>query len=188
MSVANRIKTIIIDYIKDLYFNYLNNNDILIIEEKNIKNIITSFYNENVKEIKNSIRLTLKNELKDDYPTATIENTLFDLFEDNELNINRILIEIQNYQNSIIKIFDLNIYNNNIGIKININKNVEIVNAENPNKDNSDLDNIYNEINNYKFIYSINDTILSNIDNENKVSCIKNLINNNKNLKLTLVK
>ena len=59
---------------------------------------------------------TLKKELASEYPSMTIENTLFDIFQDKSLNINRIILEIENYQNSISKNTQLKVFENNLGI------------------------------------------------------------------------
>lgn len=186
MSLAADIKSIIMNFIKCKYFEYLNNNNLLLIQNDNLKNIISEFYNNNSKELKNTIRTELKVKMKNDYPSATVENTLFDIFQDASLNINRIILEIENYQNSITKSINLKINQKNLGIKININNHVEIINAENPNKD--DQDSIYDIINDYKYIYSINDTLLSLLDTTTKISTIKNYVNNFNEIKITLIK
>jgi len=186
MSLAFDIKAIIMDFIKTKYFDYLNNNNLLIIENDNMNKIISEFYNNNSKELKQIIRTELKNKMKNDYPSATVENTLLDIFQDASLNINRIILEIENYQNSIIKSINLKINKKNLGIKININNQVEIINAENPNNDHQNK--IYNIINDYKYIYSINDTILSILNTNDKISTIKKFVNNFDEINLILIK
>ena len=186
MSLAADIKSIIMNFIKSKYFEYLNNNNLLIIANNNLKDIISEFYNSNSKELKNTIRTELKSKMKNDYPSVTVENTLFDIFQDTSLNINRIVLEIENYQNSITKSINLKINQKNLGIKININNHVEIINAENPNND--DQNENYNIINNYKYIYSINDTVLSLLDTTTKISTIKNYVNNFSEIKIILIK
>lgn len=188
MSVINRIKEIIIDFIKEKYFDYLDSNNILLISSNNLKKIISNFYNENNKYLKNNIRNILKKELGSDYPSMTIENTLFDISQDSSININRIIIEIENYQKSISKSVELKVFENNLGIKLNINDHIEIISAENPNKNSSDQDETYNIIKNYKYIHSINNKELSNLDTNTKISTIKNYLNNQNILNLILVK
>lgn len=188
MSIAHRIKEIITDFIKDKYFDYLNFNNILIINNNELKLILSDFYNNNTKELKNLIRTTIKNEIQSEYPSMTIENTLFDIFQDSHLNINRIILEIENYQNSISKIIKLRVFENNLGIKININQFVEIISANNPNKNDNSQDELYELINNYRFIDSINNTNLSILDKEKKISTIKNFIKNENVLDIILVK
>ena len=188
MSIAHRIKEIIMDFIKEKYFDYLYNNNILLIHSDNLKKIITNFYNQNNKLLKNNIRNVLKKEMGSDYPSMTIENTLFDIFQDSSLNINRIVIEIENYQKSISKNIQLKVFENNLGIKLNIDDHIEIISAENPNKKSSDQDEIYNTIKDYKYIHSINDNVLSKLDTNTKISTIKNYVNNENILNLILVK
>lgn len=188
MSIAHRIKEIIMDFVKDKYFEYLSNNNILLICNNDLKKIITNFYNDNNKVLKNIIRNTLKNDYGSDYPSMTIENTLFDIFQDNSLNINRIVLEIENYQKSISKKIELKVFDNNLGIKLNIHDHIEIINAENPNKDSKDQDEVYNIIKKYKYIYSINDKELSKLDINTKISTIKKYVNSESILNLILVK
>ena len=188
MSISNRIKEIIMNFIKEKYFNYIDNNNILLINNYNLKRIITDFYSNNTKELKNNIRNTLKKELGSEYPSMTIENTLFDIFEDTSFNINRIILEIENYQNSISKKLQLKVFEKNLGIKLNINDHVEIISAENPNKDSNDQNDIYNNINDYKYIYSINNKELSSLNTNTKISTIKDFVKNEDLLDLILVK
>lgn len=186
MSLASDIKSIIMDFIRTKYFDYLNNNNLLIITNDNLTKTISEFYNDNSKELKQTIRTELKNKMNNDYPSVSVENTLFDIFQDTSLNINRIILEIENYQNSITTSINLKINQKNLGIKININNHVEIITAENPNDD--DQNQIYDIINNYKYIYSINDTILSLLDTNTKISTIKNFVNNFNEVEIILIK
>ena len=188
MSISFKIKEIIMNFIKKKYFDYLSENNILIIEESDLKGLITNFYNDNVNNLKSEIRSNLKQELKDEYPSLVIENALLDIFQDNTFNINRILLEVKNYQESICKTVSLNVYNKNLGIKINLDKYVEIVSAENPNNNDMEQDEIYNTINNYKYIYSINNIILLNKNKEELILIIKNLINSESILELIIIK
>lgn len=188
MSIAFKIKEIITDFIKDKYFNYLELKNILLIENNNLREIISNFYNNNSKELKNIVRGKLKNEFQNDYPSMTVENVLFDIFQDSSFNINRIVLEIQNYQESISKLIKLKVFENNLGIKININQFVEIISANNPNKNDNSQDDLYELINNYKYIHSINNTNLSILDPDNKISTIKNFVQNENILDIILVK
>jgi hypothetical protein len=188
MSIANRIKEIIMEFIKDQYFGYLSDQNLLLIENDKLKSVITDFYNFNSKNLKVLIREKLKNEMKTTYPTASVENTLYDIFEDSTFNINRIVLEIENYQKSIINIFKIKVFDKNLGIKIKIDNYVEIISAENPNINDTSQTDIYNNINNYKYIYSINDTILSELDKNEKINVIKNNVNNYQIIELKLVK
>lgn len=188
MSIANRIKEIIMEFIKDKYFGYLNDEKLLLIENDKLRSVITGFYNFNSKNLKTLIRDKLKNEMKETYPIASVENTLYDIFDDSAFNINRIILEIENYQKSIINTFKIKVFDKNLGIKIKIDNYVEIISAENPNIDDTSQIDIYNNINNYKYIYSINNTILSELDKNEKINTIKNNVNNYQIIELKLVK
>jgi hypothetical protein len=50
--------------------------------------------------LKKYIRDTLKENLKDQYSSFSVENILLEMFADPELSKRRVFLEIMNYQNS----------------------------------------------------------------------------------------
>lgn len=183
MSIANRIKEIIIEFIKNEYFNYMKNNNLLLIEPNILQEKITEIYNNNNKILIKKIKSDLKIELGSDYPGFVVDNTLFDIFDDSSLNINRIMLEIKNYQESITKEIQLKVYNKSLGIKISIDNQINILSVENNNNDNN-----YDEIKNYSYIYSINNIILSKLTTDDKIKTIKHYLDNDDIIKLKLIK
>ena len=182
-NAANRIKEIIIEFIKNEYFNYMKNNNLLLIEPNILQEKITEIYNNNNKILIKKIKSDLKIELGSDYPGFVVDNTLFDIFDDSSLNINRIMLEIKNYQESISKEIELKVYNKSLGIKISINDNISIISVENNNNDDN-----YDEIKNYSYIYSINNIILSKLTTDDKIKTIKHYLDNDDIIKLKLIK
>ena len=185
MVMINRISNIISVFIKNEYYKYLNNNNILLIPHDQLKFIIKDMYNSNSKEIKKIIRNTLKNEMSDQYPSGSIENTLFDIFQDSEHNIDILTEKIINYQNNNYFEINKSIINNTIGIKLIIEDNgfCKIIDI---NKDIYNQDNIYQEILKYNYLYSIDGIVLNysqNIQETIKNNIQKN-INNNTNIVL----
>tara|TARA_A100001015_G_scaffold311782_2_gene415697 strand:- start:3713 stop:4276 length:564 start_codon:yes stop_codon:yes gene_type:complete len=176
MVLINKIKSIIINYSTEKYFHYINSNNLLLVKDKDLKSIITDIYNNNVKDIKSSIRTTLKDEMLDNYPSATIENIIFDIFQDNSYNIDVLYNKILLYQNE--NYFEIEKeYNNSLGIKIYIDNNfcvIQDIKDDFPEKD---------TVIKYKYLYSINDNILNlnpNLDS-NLSTIIKETIDNGNN-------
>lgn len=175
MSLIEKIKNIIEKYIKDRYFEYLNENNLLFINSDKLNDIISNFYSNNIKKIKTHIRNTLKNEMGHEYPSGTIENILLDIFQDSDLNINILTKEIQEFQNENYMKFIVNndSSKNGLGLQIDIEDNFCII------KNVKDF--FYDKnILNYKYLYSINDNILHNINDlkNNIQNIIKSNINN----------
>ena len=101
MSLNKNIKDLIYFYIKTNYNKYLEDNNISGIEEDKISGVINEIYTERKEHIQVFIKSSLKQILKDQYPgDQTIQNILLNIFQDEELCKNRILIEIKLHQQS----------------------------------------------------------------------------------------
>ena len=183
INIVNDIKNIILDYIKENYNNYLNNNKILLIKSENLKNIIEQLYTNNIKEIKAEIRSNLKNKYKENYPNLSVENTILDIFQDKEFNINKLTDEINIIQKKNHKSVEISIINNSLNLNISIVENYIVINSTNTNNIDDD---IYKIINNYKFLYSINNKILEEYENTEKINIIKSEINNKDRVEIGL--
>jgi putative ubiquitin-RnfH superfamily antitoxin RatB of RatAB toxin-antitoxin module len=80
-----------------------------------------------------------------------------------------------------LKSLTLPIINNSLNISISIEYSfvkIDKVNIKNI----SEHTEIYDILNNYKYIYSINNIILEKIENDNKIEIIKNLLENKKEI------
>ena len=179
----NDIKSLILEYIKNEYKNYLSINKLLLIDESNIYNIISRFYYNNIKELKPHIRNKMREKYKENYPNATIENILFDLTQDNEKNIELLIKEITYIQNINYCNLEIPIINDSLNLNISNDNNYIIINYI---KDNSDTqyNKIYDKLMKYKFIYSINDKLLHNYSNDEKINIIKDEVKNKINVNL----
>tara|TARA_B110001452_G_scaffold267064_2_gene275603 strand:+ start:519 stop:1094 length:576 start_codon:yes stop_codon:yes gene_type:complete len=181
MNLINSIKKIVADYIAEKYKDYLNEHKILFIKEENVKNIMRNLYENNVIELKQLIRQTLRNEYIDEYPTGTVENILLDLFQDKEMGISKITEEIKYLQEINYKVLDIPVINNSLNMNIDIiDNNIIIKNIKNEDASKE----IYEIIKMYKFLYSINNTILEEYNNNEKIELIRSIINNKQTVQI----
>ena len=182
--LTKEIKEIIKDYIKEKYEEHLNNEKILLIKEKNIPNVIKNLYDNNIKSLKSLIRNKLKEKYKQTYSSAITEQIILEIFHDKDININKLIKEIEFIQTKNIKNIDLPILNNSLNLNISIVDNYIIINSIK--QINEKYSEIYKELLNYKFIYSINDKILEEYDNNQKINIIKEEIKEKDTINITL--
>lgn len=179
----NDIKTILLEYLKNEYKNYLNNNKILCIKKSNISEIATSFYNNNIKEIKLEIRSNMRKQYQDDYPSGIIENIILDLFQDSKDNIEKVVTEINFIQDKNYMELELPIINDSLNLNISNCNGYIIINHIKDTLE-SNLIEIYKNVVCYKFIYSINNKILDDFNEDEKINIIKTEIKNTTSIKL----
>ena len=186
MNISDEIKNIGFNFIKNKYQEYLQSNKILLIKENVIEKIITELYDTNIKVLKQEIRNTLKNKHKEDYPSAIVENILLDLFQEKEINIANAVKEIILIQNNNLKSLTLPIINSSLNLNISLNDNYVKINSINSKnlKDNIQALEIYKIIENYSFLYSINNIILE--EHDDKINIIKNEIENTNNVSIQI--
>ena len=182
--LTKEIKEIIKDYIKEKYEEHLNNEKILLIKEKNIPNIIKNLYDNNIKSLKSLIRNKLKEKYKQTYSSAITEQIILEIFHDKDININKLIKEIEFIQTKNLKNIDLPILNNSLNLNISMVDNYIIINSIK--QINEKYSEIYKELLNYKFIYSINDKILEEYDNNQKINIIKEEIKEKDTVNITL--
>ena len=179
-NIITTIKLCIFNIIEEEYKNYLKANHILLIEDSKLLQIVTDFYNANVKNIKSKIRETLKESASEDYNSGLVENILLDIFQEKTINIMKIVNELTLIQNKNLAQFNLPIINNSLNLNISLLDNYIIINSVNP-KNIERFDELYECINKYKFLYSINNILLHNYCNEEKINVIKKTISSNIN-------
>ena len=179
-NIIDTIKLCIFNIIEEEYKNYLKANHILLIEDSKLLQIVTEFYDANVKNIKSKIRETLKESASEDYNSGLVENILLDIFQEKTINIMKIVNELTLIQNKNLAQFNLPIINNSLNLNISLLDNYIIINSVNP-KNIKHFDELYKCINKYKFLYSINDILLHNYYNEEKINIIKKTISSNIN-------
>ena len=100
MSLQKNIKDLIFFYVKTNYEKYLEENRIQVIPDNQINEVITKLYIERKEHIKEFIKDSLKELLTPgEYPgDQTVINILLNIFQDDELCKNRLLIEIKLHQ------------------------------------------------------------------------------------------
>lgn len=117
MSLQEKIKNIIFFFIKKEYNNYLKINKIRFISEGKLYNVVDNLYNSKRKEIKSFIRNCLKEMMDTNYPGALVENIIYEIFQDEKLAKNRVILEISNYQ-KFLKKKNINSYNQIVNLEI----------------------------------------------------------------------
>ena len=181
MNIVDEIKTIAFNYIENSYQKYLHNNNLLLIKEENLSNVINEIYNNESKELKHAIRSKLKEKHKEAYPNASVENIILDIFQDKTFNIQKTIDEIAFIQKKNLKILTIPLINQSLNLNISLIDNFVVINSikSKANIETSTLE-LYAIIENYKFLYSINNTILNEVENNEKINTIKNIIEEQK--------
>ena len=98
-TIQKHIKDLIFFYVKTNYNNYLQENKIKTIPEDKIDGIITKLYSDRKEHLKGFVKQSLKTMLKEEYPGDLIVlNILTEIFSDDNLCKNRLIIEIKLHQ------------------------------------------------------------------------------------------
>ena len=181
MNFVDEIKIIAFNYIENSYQNYLHNNNLLLIKEENLSNVINEIYNNESKELKNTIRSKLKEKHKEAYPSVSVENIILDIFQDKSLNIQKTIDEIAFIQKKNLKTLSIPLINQSLNLNISLIDNFVLINSikTKANIETSTIE-LYAIIENYKFLYAINNIILNEVENNEKINTIKNIIEEQK--------
>lgn len=183
----NNVRTIIINFLKSEYKDYLNVNDLLYINENKLDETLNTLYNNNYTLLKEEIRDKMREKYKDEYNSTIIENIIFDLFQDKDSSIRKITEQIKYVQNINYLIIEVPIINESLNLNIsNVNGFIIINHIKNiENLDENDKS-IFNKILEYKFIDSINNKILTDFDKNERINVIKEELKNKKTVELGL--
>lgn len=176
--VLETIKNSIYNIIEEEYKNYLETHKLLLIEKKELEKVVSDYYSTNSKTIKIKIRELLKEKFVNDYNSTLVENILLDLFQEKDINIIKIVNELDALQNKNLKEFVLPLINKSLNLNISLIDNYIIINSTNP-KAITEHSDLYENIANYKFIYSINNDLLHNYENDTKINVIKKHLEEN---------
>lgn len=177
------IKLIIQNFIETEYKKYLFDQQILTIDNTKLKDIISQIYDNNIKTIKKEIRDQLKERYQDEYSSLKVENIILDIFNNKTDNIEKLVEEILFIQNLNLKFVTIPIINNSLNLNISLIDNYLVINSTNIKSIDLHQD-IYNEIDKYKFLYQINDKIIQDYINTEKINIIKNEILNKTECKI----
>ena len=98
------IKELISFYIKVNYEDYLEKNELKIIEESKIKDIVFEMFDSKKEHMKDFVKKTLKDMLKDEYSgDSNIDNIFREILQDKDFCVNKIFTEIKIYQQTLKK-------------------------------------------------------------------------------------
>jgi hypothetical protein len=100
-NLADLVKDVTYFYIKYYYDQELENRKQKVLSENDLHILIDKLYVEKSSDLKKYIRDTLKDNLKDQYSSFSVENILLEMFADPELSKHRVFLEIINYQKSL---------------------------------------------------------------------------------------
>ena len=101
-SLEKRIRDLIHFYVKENYNHHLQKNELTFIKEEDIPNVVDQLYT--VKKdhiqvfVKDSLKVMLQEEMPDEY---IINNLLSEIFRDDELCKNRLIMEIKLHQQKV---------------------------------------------------------------------------------------
>jgi len=128
MSIQEKVRNIVFYFVKKEYKSYLDKHDLKFIPEDDLDSVVDSFYIQKEKTLKEFIRTNLRKMMKTQYPGALVENVIFDVFQDDKLAKNRIILEIRQFQsNADSSLLQSNMYNVEVtpdekyGMGINLN-------------------------------------------------------------------
>ena len=94
------IQDLVMFYVKENYTNYLKEKNIEIIPNNDIEKIVDRLYIERKPHLKTFIMSSMKQIMCEDYiGDLFINNILNDVFNDDEVCKNRIILEIKQFQN-----------------------------------------------------------------------------------------
>ena len=103
MSLQKHIKDLVFFYVKTNYNNYLEVNGLQYIPDEDVDSVINKLYDDRKEHLKKFVQTSSKQLLKDEYPgDQSIANILLNVFQDDELCKNRILVEIRLHQQKYI--------------------------------------------------------------------------------------
>tara|TARA_Y100000768_G_C23869849_1_gene629914 strand:- start:56 stop:397 length:342 start_codon:yes stop_codon:yes gene_type:complete len=101
-SLEKRIRDLIHFYVKENYNHHLQKNELTFIKEEDIPAVVDQLYT--VKKdhiqvfVKDSLKVMLQDEMPDEY---IINNLLSEIFRDDELCKNRLIMEIKLHQQKV---------------------------------------------------------------------------------------
>jgi len=101
-SLEKRIRDLIHFYVKENYNHHLQKNELTFIKEEDIPTVVDQLYTvkkDHIQEfVKDSLKVMLQEEMPDEY---IINNLLSEIFRDDELCKNRLIMEIKLHQQKV---------------------------------------------------------------------------------------
>tara|TARA_B100000902_G_scaffold375106_1_gene404759 strand:- start:21050 stop:21649 length:600 start_codon:yes stop_codon:yes gene_type:complete len=181
------VKSIIVNFLKLKYKEYLNTSNLLYINENKLDETLNILYNNNYTLLKQEIRDKTRDKYKNEYNSTIVENIILDLFQDKDSSIRKIIEHIKYVQNINYLIIEVPIINESLNLNIsNINGFIIINHIKNIENLDENHKSIFNKILEYKFIDSINNKILIDFDENERINVIKEELKNKKTISLGL--
>jgi len=171
-TIIEAIKSCAFNIVEDEYKKYLQMHKLLILDRNQLINVANDYYTNNSKTMKSQIRENLKTQYKEEYNSGMIENILLDLFQERDLNIIKITNEIIAIQEKNLKQITIPIVNNSLNLNISLVDGYIVINSTNP-KNIEDYYEAYELIAKYKFLHSINNDLLQDYPDNEKINVIK---------------
>jgi len=101
-TIESRIRDLIHFYIKTNYEAYLKEHNLTLIPDNQVESVIRSLYDERKEHLKGFIKVSLKQLLGNDYPgDLVVLNVLVEVFADDDLCRNRLIMEINLHQQNV---------------------------------------------------------------------------------------
>lgn len=98
-TAGKLIQDLILFYVKENYIHYIEREKIDKIPDDKIKDVVQLIYSDKKEHLKSFLKSSLKELMKDEYiGDLPLLNICNEIFEDDELCINRLTLEIKNYQ------------------------------------------------------------------------------------------
>jgi len=95
------IQDLITFYVKENYNHYLKENKLEKIENEKIEEVVKNIYYDKKDHLKEFLKISLKEVMKDDYiGDLSLLNITTEIFSDDILCINRLILELKNYQDN----------------------------------------------------------------------------------------
>tara|TARA_Y100000590_G_scaffold388076_1_gene462138 strand:- start:5901 stop:6212 length:312 start_codon:yes stop_codon:yes gene_type:complete len=101
-SSSKLIQDLILFYVKENYNHYLKENELEKIPENQIENVVDTIYTTKKEHLKGFLKESLKKMMGEEYiGDLALLNICNEIFNDDQLCINRLVYEIRNYQKEI---------------------------------------------------------------------------------------
>ena len=99
-SSSKLIQDLILFYVKENYNHYLKENELEKIPDDQIENVVDTIYTTKKEHLKGFLKESLKKMMGEEYiGDLALLNICNEIFNDDQLCINRLVYEITNYQN-----------------------------------------------------------------------------------------
>ena len=101
-TLEKRIQDLIHFYVKHNYERYLEDHQVQVIQDDQVPTVIRSLYDDRKEHLKGFIKTSLQRLMGPDYPgDLVVLNILVNVFEDDELCRNRLIMEINLHQQTV---------------------------------------------------------------------------------------